>query len=329
MTKRQSGFTLIELLIVIFVIAIVAAAALYALNPARRIGESNDARRKSDLVSVGKAIELYTADRGSAPTDLANAGIAVGSKYVLCSTPGSLSCGGQTLPCRVVDDTDFLGVYLPALPIDPAKSSTADTGYYVTRANNNTLSLGACTSYGDSGVTIASRVSLPTYTVTCGDGVVAGAEVCDYNGTVCPNNASYRYSGYAYDGATCTSSSYACNTSCGACINQASCLGSCESGGVYNGGFCWYIGEAGQSCTTVCGTKTCSATNFNDDASCSRASSLITCTTCESVNNSAAPMTFSVDAGEGVETTCSYRVTANLDCSASVAFMRRICACNR
>jgi prepilin-type N-terminal cleavage/methylation domain-containing protein len=49
MNNRQSGFTLIELLVVIFIIAIVAASALYALNPARRIGESNDARRKTEM----------------------------------------------------------------------------------------------------------------------------------------------------------------------------------------------------------------------------------------------------------------------------------------
>lgn len=162
--SRTSGFTLIELLVVIFIIAVVAAAALYALNPAKRIGESNDGRRNSDLISLGKALELYTADYGSAPSQLASSGIAAGQKYVLCSSAAELSCAGQTNDCLVVTDTNFLGQYLPSLPIDPTKSAVTDTGYYITRSNTNSLVLGACSSYNTSApIQVTSRVNLPAY----------------------------------------------------------------------------------------------------------------------------------------------------------------------
>ncbi len=329
MNNRQSGFTLIELLVVIFIIAIVAASALYALNPARRIGESNDARRKTELESVARAVELYTADHGSAPTDIAYAGIVVGSKYVLCSSAGTLTCGSQTLPCRVISSTDFLGTYLPALPVDPTKSSTADTGYYVTRSNNNTLILGSCSTYSGNPVEIAARVNLPTYVTACADGIVGGSEVCDYTSTACPNNASYRYTGYAYDGVTCTSSTYACNTSCNGCINQASCLGTCDSGGVYSGGYCWYVApDDSSSCTAVCSTHgSCTVGTWNDDASCTIAAALgISCTSCTGSATNKAPAYDSVSNG------CYYRSGGgNAACSGNhgISDFRRICACNK
>ena len=41
----KKGFTLIELIIVVAIIALLAAATFVAVNPAKRIGEANDAQR--------------------------------------------------------------------------------------------------------------------------------------------------------------------------------------------------------------------------------------------------------------------------------------------
>ena len=158
------GFTLIELLVTIGIVAIIAAAVLYALNPAGRIGESNDSRRKMDLQSISEAIEMYTVDYGSAPSQLASPNIASGQKYVLCSSATTLTCNGQSNTCLPVTDTNFLGQYLPTLPIDPTKTAVTDTGYYISRSNTNTLILGACSVYDTAAsVELASRVNLPTY----------------------------------------------------------------------------------------------------------------------------------------------------------------------
>ncbi len=226
--NKTSGFTLIELLVTIGVIAVLAAGALYALNPAKRIGESNDGRRKSDLISLGKAIEMYTADYGSAPSQLASSAIASGQKYVLCSSAATLSCDGQSHDCLVVTDANFLGQYLPALPIDPLKSAVTDTGYYITRSNTNSLVLGACSSYNTSApVQVAARVNLPTYVSSnvCGDGVLGGSEKCDYDagGPVCPNWGSHYYSGYVEDGINCIGK-YGCSVYCDSCISYTACM---------------------------------------------------------------------------------------------------------
>lgn len=173
------GFTLIELIIVIAVIAIVAIGVFLSLDPAKRIGESQDAQRWADLTSIAKAIELYAADNGQVPSDFNLTNLAQGEKFVLCSSAASRSCDGQTETCLAVNDADFLGVYLPTLPIDPEKSSTSDTGYYVTRGSGDSIVLGACSPYTSASVEIKSQISLPTLVAVCGDGDVEGSEVCD------------------------------------------------------------------------------------------------------------------------------------------------------
>lgn len=330
MIKNQSAFTLIELLVVIGVISLIATSALYALNPTKRLGESSDSRRKNELESLARAVELYTADHGTAPTSLASAGIVAGSKYVLCSSAGTLTCGGQTLACKVVNDSDFIGTYLPSLPIDPTKTATTDTGYYITRSNTNTLTLGACTTYSGSTIEIASRVNLPAYSVSCADGIVGGAEVCDYTGsTACPNNASYRYNAYTYNGSTCTANTYACNTSCSGCINQASCLGTCGSGGIYSGGFCYYMApDDASSCDDVCALHNggvCTHTAWNDNASCALMNALVGCGSCSSSGSASAPHK---DTGGN---NCYYRSSGAGNCSGIVGIegFTRLCGCSK
>jgi general secretion pathway protein G len=61
------GFTLIELLVVIGILGILAAALLATINPVAQLQKSNDARRKSDLESMQRALELYYNDNGKYP----------------------------------------------------------------------------------------------------------------------------------------------------------------------------------------------------------------------------------------------------------------------
>ena len=146
---RQSprGFTLIELIIVVAIIAIIAISIFVAVNPAKRIGQSRDAQRWSDITAIAGAIEKYTADNGALPSDFSSSTIAIGDKIVLCNSASSLTCDGTTDSCLVIDDADFLNIYLPEIPYDPAKSSASDTGYYITRTTGDRLTLGCCGAY--------------------------------------------------------------------------------------------------------------------------------------------------------------------------------------
>lgn len=206
---KQGGFTLVELIIVIAIVGLVAVAVIIASDPAKRIGESQDSRRWADLVSIAKAVEFYTADNGQLPSDFSTSTVGVGSKVVLCSSSSTLTCDGQTKGCLVVDDTDFLGVYLNNLPIDPSKSTDSDTGYYLTRASNGSVVFGACADYLSDGMETSAKVDLPSYTVTCGDDLVQDTEVCD------DGNAVNEYCG---DGILQLSTESYCNSTCSEAI---------------------------------------------------------------------------------------------------------------
>lgn len=69
---RREGFTFIELLIVIAILAILVI--FVSGNYINSLGKGRDARRKSDLVNLQKALELFYDDSGSYPSALPSAG---------------------------------------------------------------------------------------------------------------------------------------------------------------------------------------------------------------------------------------------------------------
>src|SRR5512142_2321274 len=60
--NRPKGFTLIELLIVIGIIGFLAAAVLVAVDPVKRIQDSRDARRYSEVNAILNAILTKQVD---------------------------------------------------------------------------------------------------------------------------------------------------------------------------------------------------------------------------------------------------------------------------
>jgi type II secretion system protein G len=65
------GFTLIELIVVITIISVMAAGVLAVLNPFEQFKKSADAKTKSDLGQVQKALEIYYEDKQSYPANSA------------------------------------------------------------------------------------------------------------------------------------------------------------------------------------------------------------------------------------------------------------------
>lgn len=57
------GFTIIEVLVVIAIVGLLASAVIIAINPSKRIAQANDARRKSDLGSIARALQTYYAEK--------------------------------------------------------------------------------------------------------------------------------------------------------------------------------------------------------------------------------------------------------------------------
>lgn len=70
--KIRAGFTLIELILVAAIFGIFVSAIVVVVNPREQILKANDAKRKSDLAQIQRALESYYQDNGRYPVSSAN-----------------------------------------------------------------------------------------------------------------------------------------------------------------------------------------------------------------------------------------------------------------
>lgn len=123
-SKTKRGFTLIELLVVIAIIGILATFIVASFNNAQ--AKSRDARRKSDLDALKKALELYKSDT------------AGGSYYPNVITVANLVTAGyiRQMPAdpRGATFNDYAANYFEG----PASCTTACTDYRLTANLENT-----------------------------------------------------------------------------------------------------------------------------------------------------------------------------------------------
>src|ERR1017187_7793630 len=61
-SSAQSGFTLIELLVVIGIIAILAAAVITAINPARQFALARNTQRMTNVAAILDGVDEYMTD---------------------------------------------------------------------------------------------------------------------------------------------------------------------------------------------------------------------------------------------------------------------------
>lgn len=171
--KSGKGFTLIELLIIIGIIGILAAIILVAVDPAKRLKQSRNARRFAEANSILNAILNYTVDyKGTLPSAITSA--TAGHPFVIGTwgglLPNSTTICPATLTGATFDATSTINLsadaalvssYISEMPVDPrgvndagnAYSSTA-TGYYVIRSANGRIEVGSCNPESeDNGVT--------------------------------------------------------------------------------------------------------------------------------------------------------------------------------
>lgn len=115
MFSEKKGFTLLELLVVITIIALLSGVLW--VNFATSIVKGRDSRRKQDLESISKALELYYHDNKAYPSTLPD--------------------WGESL----IHTSDSRVVYMAKLPNDPSSSrsycyESDETGsYYSLYAN--------------------------------------------------------------------------------------------------------------------------------------------------------------------------------------------------
>lgn len=108
--KPTVGFTLIELLIVITIIGILVTIGLGSFASTQM--KARDAKRKNDLESIARALELYYNDCGSYPVSSSGSIVGCGGTGSCATSAVSCSWGGAFTRNNVQ--------YMLELPDDPS-----------------------------------------------------------------------------------------------------------------------------------------------------------------------------------------------------------------
>jgi len=128
MKNQSKAFTLLEILLVVAIIAILAGIVIVAINPARQLGSTRDAQRRSDINTLYKAVYQYIIDKGTPPIEITP------TLTPICDS-GSSKNGDITCPTNTTNLSALVPNYLTAIPKDPIATSTA--GYAIAKVNSN------------------------------------------------------------------------------------------------------------------------------------------------------------------------------------------------
>ena len=117
--RTKGGFTLIEILLAIGILAILATAAIIAINPARQFAQARNTQRWNDIHAIMNAVYQYSVgNKGLIPS-----GIPIGEIIEICRFD-AISCDGA----YAMSDLTNGSKYLTSIPTDPACASGCPEG---------------------------------------------------------------------------------------------------------------------------------------------------------------------------------------------------------
>lgn len=126
--RSQKGFTLIEILLVVAAIAILAGIVIVAINPAKQLGDTRNAQRRSDVTTILNAAYQYSIDNNG----VMPAGISTSTPTEICSSAVATSSCGALVDLSVLTVNSK---YVTAIPGDPQKgtgvSNVNGSGYFI------------------------------------------------------------------------------------------------------------------------------------------------------------------------------------------------------
>jgi len=121
---KKHGFTLIELMIVIVILGVLMTIGTFAFQSSAAKGR--DARRKSDLEALSKALDMYNNDRGKYPAG--DNGIIKGCGAAYDLSCGNMGCSADADPTCLAGNKFWggntisspLAIYMTKLPVEPS-----------------------------------------------------------------------------------------------------------------------------------------------------------------------------------------------------------------
>jgi prepilin-type N-terminal cleavage/methylation domain-containing protein len=134
--RSTTGFTLFEILIAIAIIAVLAGATIYLINPVQQFARSRNVQRQSDINLLLNAVgQNITDNRGT---------FTCSSGAIPTSSTKMATSAYNIAPC-------LAPAYLDKLPYDPnaagahyASTTDYDTGYFISQsATTNRVTISA------------------------------------------------------------------------------------------------------------------------------------------------------------------------------------------
>ncbi|MDP3729192.1 MAG: type II secretion system protein [bacterium] len=129
---NNKGITLIELTIVIGLLAILAGAVIFAVNPVQLLAEARNTERSAEVNTILNAMrQRMTDNRGVWDTTCGTATVSLPSATTtIGSDPGFINL-----------ERCLVTTYLPAMPLDPVVGVVANTGYAIIQQSNGRITV--------------------------------------------------------------------------------------------------------------------------------------------------------------------------------------------
>ena len=150
----KKGFTLLEILLVVGIIAILAGIVILAINPSKQLGDTRNAQRRSDVLSIINAVYQYEIDNnGTAPDTIQESGNCYDAANMIATSTDTTGAGKIDLWTTLASTS---AIYLNDIPRDPLWASGAtSTGYGIVKAslaNGGRITVCAPSSLGEGNI---------------------------------------------------------------------------------------------------------------------------------------------------------------------------------
>lgn len=153
-----SGFTLLEVLLVVGIISILAGIVILAINPSKQLGDTRNAQRRSDVLTILNAIYQFSIDTNGVIPDtiISRADCDLGeTKEVGNDDEDDIDGHLVDLYSDLVVSTAST-TYLVAIPHDPLATSSDSgygSGYAVVKTASGRVTV--CAPLAESGTVIS------------------------------------------------------------------------------------------------------------------------------------------------------------------------------